>query len=167
MNIKWPAKKLVSTILGIALCSLLLLFILANIPWKTRIDLKMTCSQIAEDGTVLSTGETVKIKGWKQSYLFNRSGEIVLESFMLPEFYAPASTHSDGPLIVAGIEPGPYAAFGYILYTSKVRDIYISFEEDWKTCLISLDFGDYIYACSLEDTVPVADIIEIHKWMLD
>ena len=60
-----------------------------------------------------------------------------------------------------------YYSKGYIWDTQDFRDIYISYEEDWKTCLISLDFGDYFYACSLDDSVPVSEITAIHKWMLD
>lgn len=106
MSKRRTIKKVIVTISWIAVCSLLLLYILYNVPWRTRIDLEMPCTQIAQDGTVLSTGETVTIKGWELKYLLRpKEEEIMLESFMLPVFSAPAKTDSDCPLTLSKKSP--------------------------------------------------------------
>ena len=132
---------------------------------KTSLEMEMSCTQIAKDGTVLSTGETVTIKGWEQQKYLSDT-ELVLKSFVLPAFSTPAKTQT-APLILSEKSPDLYTAFGYVWDGTHYRDVYISFEKNWNTCLIRLDGNDYYYACSYYGAVPVSEILETHKWMLD
>ena len=160
-------KRVVKGVMIAVLCVAILGILLLKLPWRTPVNLEMPCSEIAQDGTLISSGKTVTIKGWELKYLFRKESELVLESLMLPSFSTPAKTHSDAPLTLSRNKPSPYAAFGMLWDGTDFRGIYISLEEDWKTCLISLDSGDHYYACSLDGSVPVSEIVEIHKWILD
>ena len=159
-------KKVFITVICVVVLLLLLLLLLFNIPWRTRIELEMPCAQIAQDGTVISTGETVTIKGWELKYLNDPESKLVVESFMLPVFSEPAETHSGSPLILSRRKSSPYAAMGWVLYEDDFHDIYISLEDEWKTCLIRFDQDQY-FACSLDGTASASEIAEIHKWILD
>ena len=159
-------KKVIITAICIIVLVLLLLLLLFNIPWRKPIELKMSCVQIAQDGTAIGTEETITIMGYEKKRLLDTESKLVLESFMLPAFSAPAKTDSGTPLTLSTKKDSPYAAFGWVLDGDDLRDVYISLEEDWKTCLIRLD-GDQYFACSLDGTVPVSEIAEIHKWIIN
>ena len=51
------------------ICVMLIGVALYYIPWPTWIDMEMTCSEVTQNGDVLSDG-TVTIQGWQMNYLF-------------------------------------------------------------------------------------------------
>lgn len=165
-------------IILIALCvvvSLLLLWIVYKLvtPARTYLNLEMVCTEVALDGTVLSTGNTVTIKGWEVADR-EKSDErsLVLDEFAIPAFPTSMKLFGDFPFNLKypdHLAPGG-AGFGTFSDPDDIYDltlshtVYISFEKDWRTCLINLD-GERFFACSLDGTVAVSEILENHAWL--
>ena len=144
------------------ICVMLIGVALYYIPWPTWIDMEMTCSEVTQNGDVLSDG-TVTIQGWQMNYLF-KDDQIIIDAIKLPGCSAPMKTLSDTHLTLSK-EVDPHAAFGILWDGTNNRSIYISLEENWASCLIRLD-GERYFACSLDNASEIAEILEIHKWIL-
>ena len=155
-------KKFLRTGLAVAICCVLLCVILYFIPWPTRIDMAMTCSEVTQNGDVLSDG-TVTIQGWQMNYLF-KNDQIIIDAIKFPGYSAPMKTLSGTPLTLSE-EIDPHAAFGILWDGASDRSVYISLEENWVNCLIRLD-GERFFACSLDNASEIAEILEVHKWIL-
>lgn len=153
-----------------ALCAALLLLIILFInPWRTPVDLKMTCTEIAQDGTVLQDGFTLTFKGWEKKPLFPDTDgvsntEIDLEAFALDPILAAAE--KPDPLCSIFRVPGNESISATIWDGYDFRSISIYLGEDWKTCLISLDNGKRYFAGSVDNAVSVSEVVEIHKDVL-
>lgn len=154
-------RKVVRIIVYVLVCALLLGCILYFVPWPTRIDAEMTCTEISADGQTLNEGE-IHIKGWELHYLF-KNNRLVLDPFTLPGDYYPVEfatnvTVSDN--IVPRYASGATWAEDY----SDITVVVFSFEDGWDTCLIRLD-GERYFVCSADETTSVSEILEIHHWM--
>lgn len=149
-----------------AICMICIAFVavaLYFIPWPTRIDMEMSCSEVTQDGDVLTEG-TFTLRGWQLNYLF-KEDRITVESLTLPGYSASLESAQNTYLTLSEkIEP--HAAFGVLSDGTGYPSIYISLEENWVTCLISLD-GERYFACSLDNSSEIHEILEIHKWILD
>lgn len=156
-------KKFLRTSLAVAICCVLLCVILCFIPWPTRIDMEMTCSEVTQNGDVLSDG-TVTIQGWQMNYLF-KDDQIIIDAIKFPGYSAPMESPKNTNLILSE-KIDPHAAFGILWDGINHRSVYISLEENWANCLIRLD-GDRYFACSLDNASEIAEILEIHKWILN
>lgn len=151
----------------------LLFILLGHIPWVTPVDIEMPCAEVTKDGTVVSNG-TFTLKGRQLKTLLSKDHLLLLEreyyldvdSLTLPG--VPPMSHDSSDLyLMFSKRITPHAIFGSFWDGSDLRGIYISLEEDWKTCLISLEGGEKYFACSLDGTVPISDILETHQWILD
>lgn len=156
-------KGHISVFFLVIICILLLFSVFSFIPWPTRIDMAMTCSEVTQNGDVLSDG-TVTIQGRQMNYLF-KNDQIIIDAIKFPGYSAPMKTLSGAHLALSE-EIDPHAAFGILWDGINYRSVYISLEENWATCLIRLN-GDRYFACSLDNAFEVAEILEIHKWILD
>lgn len=144
----------------VILLGILLVAFLA--PWPTRLDMEMTCSEVTQNGDVLSDG-IVTIQGWQMNYLF-KNDQIMIDAIKFPGYSAPMKTLSGTPLTLSE-EIDPHAAFGILWDGASDRSVYISLEENWTNCLIRLD-GERFFACSLDNASEIAEILEVHKWIL-
>lgn len=157
-------------LISVSCTALLLLVLLFLIPWRTPVDLEMTCLEISQDGTVLQDGFTLIFKGWEKKPLFPdadgvSSTEIDLEVFALDPILAAAE--KPDPLCSIFRVPGNESISATIWDGYDFRSISIYLGENWKTCLISLDNGKRYFAGSVDNAVSVSEIVEIHKDVLN
>lgn len=165
-------KKRIVLIVFCVVIFLLLLWLVYKLvtPARTYLNLEMVCTEVAADGTVLSTGNTVTIKGWETERKDSRDCDLLIDEFTLPAFSTSLKPDTNVPITVSYTKPSPHAAFGPVYDGNgydldHLHNIYISFETDWKTCLIQLN-GERFFACSLDGTIAVSEILETHKWIL-
>lgn len=161
-------KSVIRTILCIVACSLLLYCVLYYIPFPTRINFEMTCTEITTDGQALNEG-TIHFKGWKLNYLL-RDAEVKLNPMSFPGFSKPLVLDPHMPLhFFDGVEPP--AIFGQVreegvFDIDALHSINISVQDGWKTCMIRLD-GERFFVCTANNAYSISDIMNIHSRIFD
>ena len=117
----------------------------------------------------MQDGFTLTFKGWENKKLFSDTDgvsntDIDLDSLEIQPILTLAE--KPDPLCQFFRVPGRERISATIWDGYDFRDIDIYLSDDWNTCLISLDGGNRYFACSVDSTVPVSEIVEVHKDIL-
>ena len=128
-----------------------------TLPFPSQIDLKMTGSEVTQDGTAIADC-TIRLSGWKHNYLFRKDTiKIDVQINNLPDLTFASTHHAS--LFTDASTQWDYGAWPIYLSESNQMDslsLYLSKDLTWSVIMVD----DRLYVVS---TDPDADLQEYWK----